>query len=161
MKKYFIAGALLALIALAGFGKPQYIPGIENQVSNPDYTLLIITEDTSFKGKIITQLQSFRKDNRIGVTILVSPDFSKTNTDGYDAVLFMWHLESNKLPSYAARYLNSVKDKTKYILLASYGDGKLNADYNVDAVSGASASADPAEKAEEIINILKEKLGLK
>jgi len=161
MKKFFFILLLSILSVTAVFGQPQMqVSEIEDQVANPDYNLLIVTENSEFKNQITNKLQTFLKENKIAVTMFVSPDFSTIETERYDAVLFMWHVESSKLQPSAAGYLNSVENKAKFILVASHGNGNLDADYKVDTVTDASAYADPGKKAEEIIIILKNKPGI-
>ncbi len=104
--------------------------------------ILIASQGSNFKNKLVEDLVSQLKGNETYLSIVDCTMLGNENTANWDAIIIIHTMQMHFMPEEAQRFLQHVDDFSKVILVSTSGGGDEFVDeFNVDAISSASREA--------------------
>jgi hypothetical protein len=111
--------------------------------------VLIATQGSEFKDAVVAGLVDHLKDRRASVKVIDVSALSRTNVDGWNAIVVIHTWELRKPPAAVKAFIERTGDRSKLIVLTTSGAGDFKTE-GVDAVSAASRMTDFYARVEEI-----------
>jgi hypothetical protein len=131
-KRLIKTQAVVAIIVLLIFTSRVSVRGGEKRV-------LIVSQSSDFKNEVVGSLQEELDDSSINFTVKDISALRKVNEDEWDAIVIVHAVKMGRIKSSVKRYLDSVNDWEKVIVLTTYGsEDPVPGMYGIDSISAAS-----------------------
>jgi hypothetical protein len=149
MKKRRMYGKIFVTIILL------LISAIGFNVYGGEKRVLIASQSSDFKNSIVKLLQEEMKDSGIQFTVEDVSALGKVKEGEWHAIVIVHAVKMGKINKRVKRYLDSVDDFSKVIVLTTYGNrDPVPHMYGIDSISAASKK----EQVQTLTSYLKNRL---
>ena len=154
-KRLFNVRVVIAIILLIICAAGISAYGAEKRV-------LIVSQSSDFKNKVVALLQEELKHNGIEFTITDISALRKVKEDEWDAIVIIHTVKMGRIKNQVKHYLDNVDNWRKVIVFTTYGSKDPVPDlYGIDSISAASEkeqvttlTADLKTRLQNILNII-------
>ncbi|MBK5214250.1 MAG: hypothetical protein JJE55_11390 [Flavobacteriaceae bacterium] len=162
--KKIIVILIVLIISIFGFltwFKYTYSMGIAEpfEVNSPllEQKILIATQSSEFKDKVVDGLVERLKDRSIYLKVIDISSLPKIEDDDFTAIVVLHNWELQKPPEVIEQFLKQSKNTEKIVVLATSGGSDTSME-GIEGISGESIISEIPEKADQLMSKLEQLL---
>ncbi len=155
MKKFLLYLILISITLLACGKRIELIEfGDKNQTNR----VLIATQQSDFKDSIVSKIMELLKEDNCYIKVIDLNDWENEIPEDYKSIIIIGAVKMGKLNSNADKFIETIQQKEKIILLASTNSGKWKSKMEIDSITSASEIIKVDSIAQNITDKIREHL---